>query len=274
MVVLADNPTVGVRYYNPVTGRYVNRDPAGFGDGFNVYLYVHNNPINRIDPLGLGTNPPDNGNPPDGGSDNSGGSDSGGNAKPDKVPEPSGKDQEVKAAEPNAEGKSDKPPRPEKGTPEYERETRALQKGVGNKAVTADPKRLGEVSTDRLKEFLKGTEETRDIAKDPAQAEERIRAIRAELESRGERPPVAEPRAIKAEAKAAQLAAQAAEAAAKNPGFWSKAGQAAGKAASAAGKFIGGALNIIDRFLGAEFYMVNPALQNLEPQPSDGVIHS
>jgi len=30
------------------------RDPIGYGDGPNVYLSVHNNPINHIDPLGLG----------------------------------------------------------------------------------------------------------------------------------------------------------------------------------------------------------------------------
>jgi RHS repeat-associated protein len=43
----------GFRYYNPVTGRYLNRDPLGYADGMNPYLYVHNNPINSIDPLGL-----------------------------------------------------------------------------------------------------------------------------------------------------------------------------------------------------------------------------
>ena len=41
------------RYYDPAIGRYISRDPIGYGDGPNVYLYVHNNPINRIDPVGL-----------------------------------------------------------------------------------------------------------------------------------------------------------------------------------------------------------------------------
>ena len=44
----------GFRYYDPEIGRYLTRDPAGYADGLNVYLYVHNNPINFIDPLGLG----------------------------------------------------------------------------------------------------------------------------------------------------------------------------------------------------------------------------
>jgi RHS repeat-associated protein len=43
----------GFRYYDPEVGRYISRDPIGYGDGLNVYLYVHNNPINHIDPLGL-----------------------------------------------------------------------------------------------------------------------------------------------------------------------------------------------------------------------------
>jgi len=51
--------TVGFRYYNPVTGRYISRDPIGYGDGMNVYAHVHNNPINRIDPLGLDDKKPE-----------------------------------------------------------------------------------------------------------------------------------------------------------------------------------------------------------------------
>jgi RHS repeat-associated protein len=47
----------GFRYYDPEIGRYITRDPIGYGDGLNVYLYVRNNPINHIDPLGLKTIP-------------------------------------------------------------------------------------------------------------------------------------------------------------------------------------------------------------------------
>jgi len=44
---------VGFRYYDPVLGRFLTRDPAGYPDGPNNYLYCNNNPINHIDPLGL-----------------------------------------------------------------------------------------------------------------------------------------------------------------------------------------------------------------------------
>jgi hypothetical protein len=43
----------GFRYYDPEIGRYLTRDPAGYVDGLNVYLYVGNNPINFVDPEGL-----------------------------------------------------------------------------------------------------------------------------------------------------------------------------------------------------------------------------
>jgi len=41
------------RYYSPVWGRYVTRDPIGFLAGTNFYAYVGNDPINSFDPLGL-----------------------------------------------------------------------------------------------------------------------------------------------------------------------------------------------------------------------------
>ncbi|MCH8148425.1 MAG: hypothetical protein IH987_10590, partial [Planctomycetes bacterium] len=43
----------GFRYYDPANGRYVTRDSIGYLDGLNVYLYVHSNPVNKYDPLGL-----------------------------------------------------------------------------------------------------------------------------------------------------------------------------------------------------------------------------
>ena len=57
MVRARQNLAVSQRYYDPVIGRYISRDPIGYGDGPNVYLYTHNNPINGIDPLGLEAEP-------------------------------------------------------------------------------------------------------------------------------------------------------------------------------------------------------------------------
>ncbi len=39
----------GKRYYDPRSGRYISRDPLGFHDSINNYLFVNNNPINMID---------------------------------------------------------------------------------------------------------------------------------------------------------------------------------------------------------------------------------
>lgn len=41
------------RYYDAITGRFLQRDPLGPVDGFNLYRYVRNNPVSRIDPSGL-----------------------------------------------------------------------------------------------------------------------------------------------------------------------------------------------------------------------------
>jgi RHS repeat-associated protein len=45
----------GRRVYLPRFGRFLNRDPLGEGGGANLYHYCGNDPINRMDPLGLQT---------------------------------------------------------------------------------------------------------------------------------------------------------------------------------------------------------------------------
>ncbi len=47
------------RAYDPALGRWLSRDPlanAELDQGANLYAYVHNDPVNRVDPLGLKDN--------------------------------------------------------------------------------------------------------------------------------------------------------------------------------------------------------------------------
>ncbi len=43
----------GLRFYDPSLGRWLTPDPSGFADGPNLYAYVHNSPLNRLDLFGL-----------------------------------------------------------------------------------------------------------------------------------------------------------------------------------------------------------------------------
>ena len=43
----------GRRYYDSSLGRWTTCDPNGYSDGYNLYAYVHNNPLTSIDKFGL-----------------------------------------------------------------------------------------------------------------------------------------------------------------------------------------------------------------------------
>ncbi|MGV3773432.1 MAG: RHS repeat-associated core domain-containing protein [Verrucomicrobiales bacterium] len=43
----------GHRYYNPSTGRWLSKDPIEERGGLNLYGFVENNPLSRVDRLGL-----------------------------------------------------------------------------------------------------------------------------------------------------------------------------------------------------------------------------
>jgi RHS repeat-associated protein len=41
------------RYYDPLVGRFLSPDPISYLGGLNLYDYVDNDPVNRVDPNGL-----------------------------------------------------------------------------------------------------------------------------------------------------------------------------------------------------------------------------
>ena len=61
---------MGYRWYNPVLGRWLSRDPIGLVGGFNCFDFAHNKPTEWSDPLGLdpvGLEPPPSSQPSTGG---------------------------------------------------------------------------------------------------------------------------------------------------------------------------------------------------------------
>jgi uncharacterized protein RhaS with RHS repeats len=41
-----------IRWYDPITGRWLSNDPIGISGGFNQYVFCANNPVNFVDPSG------------------------------------------------------------------------------------------------------------------------------------------------------------------------------------------------------------------------------
>jgi uncharacterized protein RhaS with RHS repeats len=52
-MLMTELPDYRARYYDPNIGRFISEDPMGLGAGVNFYSYVHDNPVNLTDPLGL-----------------------------------------------------------------------------------------------------------------------------------------------------------------------------------------------------------------------------
>lgn len=46
-------PDAQARWYDPATGRWLQRDPIRYVDGMNAYQYVVSNPLAHVDPRGL-----------------------------------------------------------------------------------------------------------------------------------------------------------------------------------------------------------------------------
>ena len=49
----ADPQDGTIRWYDPITGRWLSKDPIGISGGLNQYVFVGNNPVNFRDPFGL-----------------------------------------------------------------------------------------------------------------------------------------------------------------------------------------------------------------------------
>jgi len=45
---------LGARWYDPESGRFLQRDPIGINGGLNTYAYVRNMPVGLVDPSGMG----------------------------------------------------------------------------------------------------------------------------------------------------------------------------------------------------------------------------
>ena len=42
------------RFYSPMFKRFLNEDPSGFAGGSNMYAFAGGDPVNLMDPFGLG----------------------------------------------------------------------------------------------------------------------------------------------------------------------------------------------------------------------------
>ena len=53
VVVLGSSAIRALAYYHPDEGRWISRDPIGESGGMGIYEHAFDNPLSRIDPLGL-----------------------------------------------------------------------------------------------------------------------------------------------------------------------------------------------------------------------------